>query len=105
MSTAVAGAIEAPHLSLIVPVYNGADRLPSSLAELRAFLVAQPYTWELVLVDDCSNAETRRLLEEFAETMLPVHAFDGQRFGLSGAWSGPTPARIAGDREFFTRNG
>jgi DNA-binding NtrC family response regulator len=23
-----------------------------------------------------------------------LHAFDGQRFGLSGAWSGPTPARI-----------
>jgi DNA-binding NtrC family response regulator len=32
-----------------------------------------------------------------SETMLPVHAFDGQRFGLSGAWSGPTPARITGD--------
>jgi DNA-binding NtrC family response regulator len=29
------------------------------------------------------------------EPLLPVHAFDGQRFGLSGAWSGPTPTRIA----------
>ena len=26
-----------------------------------------------------------------------MHAFDGQRFGLSGAWSGPTPARIASE--------
>ena len=26
-----------------------------------------------------------------------MHAFDGQRFGLSGAWSGPTPARISTD--------
>lgn len=31
------------------------------------------------------------------EPLIPVHAFDGQRFGLSGAWSGPTPARISSD--------
>ncbi|HEY4219215.1 MAG TPA: sigma-54 dependent transcriptional regulator [Gemmatimonadaceae bacterium] len=31
------------------------------------------------------------------EKLLPAHAFDGQRFGLSGAWSGPTPARISND--------
>jgi Response regulator containing CheY-like receiver, AAA-type ATPase, and DNA-binding domains len=30
-----------------------------------------------------------------SDPVVPVHAFDGQRFGLSGAWSGPTPARIA----------
>jgi DNA-binding NtrC family response regulator len=29
------------------------------------------------------------------EQVIPIHAFDPQRFGLSGAWSGPTPARIA----------
>jgi DNA-binding NtrC family response regulator len=28
------------------------------------------------------------------DAMIPEHAFDGQRFGLSGAWIGPTPARI-----------
>ena len=31
------------------------------------------------------------------ESMLAVHAFDGQRFGLSGNWSGPSPARISGE--------
>lgn len=59
----------APHLSLVVPVYNGADRLPSSLEQLREFLRAQPYASELILVDDCSNAETRAILEAFASTM------------------------------------
>jgi DNA-binding NtrC family response regulator len=34
------------------------------------------------------------------EKLLPVHAFDGQRFGLSGNWSGPTPVRISS--EFLT---
>jgi dolichyl-phosphate beta-glucosyltransferase len=55
-----------PHLSLIVPVFNGADRLPASLEELRAFLRAQSYSWELILVDDCSGAEARAILECFA---------------------------------------
>jgi DNA-binding NtrC family response regulator len=32
-----------------------------------------------------------------SESSIPVYAFDGQRFGLSGAWSGPTPARMFGD--------
>jgi dolichyl-phosphate beta-glucosyltransferase len=56
----------APHLSLVVPVFNGADRLPASLEELRAFLRAQSYSWELILVDDCSGAEARAILECFA---------------------------------------
>jgi dolichyl-phosphate beta-glucosyltransferase len=60
--------LPAPHLSLIVPVYNGADRLPSSLDQLRTFLREQPYASELILVDDCSDAATRALLEEFART-------------------------------------
>jgi dolichyl-phosphate beta-glucosyltransferase len=62
----------APHLSLVVPVYNGADRLPSSLEQLRDFLRAQPYASELILVDDCSSAETRAILEEFASSMGEV---------------------------------
>jgi DNA-binding NtrC family response regulator len=32
-----------------------------------------------------------------SDPVIPVHAFDGQRFGLSGAWSGPTPARVSGE--------
>ncbi|MGH7620529.1 MAG: sigma-54 interaction domain-containing protein, partial [Gemmatimonadaceae bacterium] len=29
------------------------------------------------------------------DKVIPEHAFDGARFGLSGAWSGPSPARIS----------
>ena len=55
-----------PHLSLVVPVYNGADRLPASLAQLTAFLGAQPNSSELVLVDDCSGEQTERILRRYA---------------------------------------
>src|SRR5215212_2145015 len=37
------------------------------------------------------------------EPSIPMYAFDGQRFGLSGAWSGPTPARLFND--FLSGNG
>ena len=65
MTSVPVEALPIPHLSLIVPVYNGADRLPSSLEQIHEFLRAQPYLAELVLVDDCSNAETRKILEDF----------------------------------------
>jgi dolichyl-phosphate beta-glucosyltransferase len=64
-----APATSAPHLSLIVPVYNGAAGLPSSLEQLRTFLGAQRFKSELILVDDCSNVETRSILESFASAM------------------------------------
>ena len=56
-----------PHLSLVIPVYNGAGRLSSKLCEVRAFLEAQPHPAELILVDDGSAPDTQRILREFAD--------------------------------------
>ena len=55
-----------PHLTLVVPAYNGEDRLPASLAQLTGFLAAQPYSSELILVDDCSDDAAARVMREFA---------------------------------------
>lgn len=41
-------------LSVVVPVYDERDRLPSTLAALRAHLDTGPYRWELIVVDDGS---------------------------------------------------
>jgi dolichyl-phosphate beta-glucosyltransferase len=44
-----------PHLSLVIPVYNGgASRIADTVRELRAFLCQQDYTSEVILVDDGS---------------------------------------------------
>ncbi|MFI5310936.1 MAG: glycosyltransferase [Gemmatimonadales bacterium] len=58
----------APHLTLVVPCYNGEQQLPSSLAQLATFLASQPYEAELVLVDDGSAEPAARLLRDFAST-------------------------------------
>jgi dolichyl-phosphate beta-glucosyltransferase len=55
-----------PRLSVIVPAYNGEDRLPGALTQLGAWLDAQPYTSELILVDDGSRPPAEKLLAGFA---------------------------------------
>jgi glycosyltransferase involved in cell wall biosynthesis len=47
-----------PDLSVIVPAYNEARRIAPSLEQILAHLRAQPYTWELIVVDDGSRDET-----------------------------------------------
>lgn len=47
-----------PHLSVIIPAYNEEARLPSTLEAIQAYLLAQPYTWELLVVDDGSKDKT-----------------------------------------------
>ncbi|MBI1810157.1 MAG: glycosyltransferase [Gemmatimonadetes bacterium] len=69
----------APHLSLIVPCYNGEDRLPAALAQLEAFLTAQPYSWELILVDDHSAEPAARLLREWAAGRPNVSVLRNER--------------------------
>ncbi len=68
-----------PHLSLIVPVYNGIDRLPSSLDELRGFLTAQAQPWELILVDDHSHETVAAMLRDFARGFPGVMVLRNER--------------------------
>src|ERR1700694_889967 len=71
--------VTAPHLSIVVPVYNGAERLPASLAELRDFMGEQSYTAELVIVDDPSAPETATLLRCFANATPDVRLLRNER--------------------------
>ncbi|HEV2108002.1 MAG TPA: dolichyl-phosphate beta-glucosyltransferase [Thermomicrobiales bacterium] len=47
-----------PHLSLVIPAYNEARRLEASLRAALTFLDEQPYSTELILVDDGSTDGT-----------------------------------------------
>ncbi len=64
----------------------------------QAIELLQEYDWP-GNVRELQHAVERAVILT-SDPMLPVHAFDGQRFGLSGAWSGPTPTRISS--EFLT---
>ncbi|HYT05007.1 MAG TPA: glycosyltransferase [Gemmatimonadales bacterium] len=76
------------HLSVVVPVRNGADRLPVHLEALRQFLCAQARPAELVLVDDHSEPGAARLLADFAGvaagvTLLRNDANRGKGFSVA----------------------
>jgi dolichyl-phosphate beta-glucosyltransferase len=51
-------------LSVVVPAYNEAARLGSTLDELASFLKRQPWEWEVRVVDDGSIDSTCAVVEE-----------------------------------------
>ena len=56
---------ESPHqskLSVIIPAYNEAHRLPESLRHLRTWLNEQPYSSEVLVVDDGSTDDTANVV-------------------------------------------
>jgi glycosyltransferase involved in cell wall biosynthesis len=54
-------------LSLVIPIYNEEELLPTVLKRVRAMGDGQPFELELVLVDDCSHDRTPEILEAEAE--------------------------------------
>jgi dolichyl-phosphate beta-glucosyltransferase len=53
-------------LAVVVPAYNEEARLGASLAELRAYLSSQPWSWEIRVVDDGSTDGTAGVVDAVA---------------------------------------
>lgn len=58
---------DSPYLSVVVPAYNEAQRLPDTLAQILAYLERQPYPAELLVADDGSVDGTAALVERESE--------------------------------------
>lgn len=59
--------VNAPFLSLVVPAYNEAARLPESLAQIANFLSAQSYQSEVLVVENGSQDNTFKVAADFAK--------------------------------------
>lgn len=55
------------YLSVIIPVWNGAERLPRTLYAVHHLLERQSYPTELVVVDDASADDAVRAIHAFRE--------------------------------------
>jgi glycosyltransferase involved in cell wall biosynthesis len=53
-----------PFLSIVIPAYNEALRLGSTLEKVRQYLESRNHSGELIVVDDGSSDQTGQLLEE-----------------------------------------
>ena len=75
----------APHLSIVIPVYNEERILTASLAELRERLAATPWAgrYEILLAENGSRDETVALAERLADGTadLQVHSLGEPNYG------------------------
>ena len=58
--------MERPIVSIIVPAYDEASRIVPTLETIVGFLSGQPYTWEVLVVDDGSSDDTAAVVSRWA---------------------------------------
>lgn len=56
------------YLSVVIPAYNEEQRLPKTLRAVLQYLAAQPYSWEVAVVDDGSTDNTANVVRASAIT-------------------------------------
>jgi dolichyl-phosphate beta-glucosyltransferase len=69
------------HITVVIPAYNEERRLPDTLRGWQAFLSRQPYSAELLVVDDGSRDGTARVAEAAGVQVMRL----GQNQGKGGA--------------------
>jgi dolichyl-phosphate beta-glucosyltransferase len=60
--------LPAPFLSLIIPAYNEEARLPDTLKQVFEFIREQPFSSEVVVIENGSQDHTFEIAQEFAST-------------------------------------
>jgi dolichyl-phosphate beta-glucosyltransferase len=53
------------YLSVVIPAHNEADRIGPTLERVVAYLCRQPYSWEVVVVDDVSSDATAEVVARY----------------------------------------
>lgn len=64
------------YLSIVIPAYNEATRLPASLEKIHAFLQSQPYTAEIIVVENGSSDDTLILVQDLQakiDNLIVIH--------------------------------
>jgi len=75
-------------LSVVIPAFNEARRLPGTLEDVLAYLSRQPYRAEVVVVDDGCTDDTARLVREWPASATAVRLVDhpdGRNHGKGAA--------------------
>lgn len=53
-------------VSVVIPVYNGADVLTETIRRLSVFLAAEFAAYEIILIDDCSTDQSQMIIQAAA---------------------------------------
>lgn len=93
-------------LSFIIPAYNEASRIEKSLATALEYFSTQPYSWEILVVDDGSADATAEIVRGYADrgiTLLAQPRNQGKGAAVRrGMLEGKGAVRIFSDADFST---
>ena len=70
-----------PFLSIIIPAYNEVHRLPTTLSQVCSFLDMQPYSSEIIVVENGSQDHTLEVAIEFAKRHPRLHVIQENKRG------------------------
>jgi dolichyl-phosphate beta-glucosyltransferase len=85
---------ENPYLSVVIPAYNEAVRLPTTLDKVMGYLVDQPYPYEVIVVDDGSADNTADIVDEKGREYPSLRVIRNPHRGKGYAvWTGVLEAR------------
>lgn len=74
-----------PFLSIVIPAHNEENRLPRTLEQVFAYLAGQPYTAEVLVVENGSSDRTLQVAEEFAARYPQLRILQNQERGKGRA--------------------
>lgn len=64
------------YLSVVIPAYNEAKRIGATLGKIHEYLLTKDYRHEIIVVDDGSTDDTRRLVKEIARQIPPIRLLE-----------------------------
>ena len=71
-----------PAVSIVLPAFNEARRLPATLRGWRSFLSQQSYSAEVLVVDDGSSDDTARIAQGAADQVVRLGQNQGKGFAV-----------------------
>jgi len=74
-----------PYLSVIIPAYNEAKRLPATLFDLDKYFKNVDYEYEIIVVDNNSTDATREVIERFSHIVKSLRMLECKTLGKGAA--------------------
>lgn len=74
-----------PYLSVIIPAYNEARRIPKTLVDIDGRLSSETYGYEIIVVNDGSTDNTAEVIKNFLPSIKNLKFIDNQENKGKGA--------------------
>jgi glycosyltransferase involved in cell wall biosynthesis len=72
-------------ISVIIPCYNEQDRIPKTLARIHEHLSQKPYEFEVLVVDNGSKDNTRKIVEKLTKDIPEIRLVPHRSYGKGWA--------------------